>query len=224
MCEEEKDDVSDFYADVTDDSILLQAGINRVTGERYMSMSESELDTARLLHVNMSVHHASSSSAGIGSLLGSHSRIPQVISRSAEASHSTGYGALTESIPLALHDAPVATEIFDMEAGEEPVHEDSLQDTYDCDWTGPLPTYGSTVVDGEVPEEVEQEEALIEYGGSTTGATEYYEAAETGEETAHGSTVAVFELHQDPGPSLADDSRPQRGAFAPGIARAPSLQ
>ena len=66
---------------------------------------------------------------------------------------------MTESIPLALHDAPVATEIFDMEAGEEPVHEDSLQYTYDCDWTGPLPTYGFTVVGGEVPEEVEQEEA-----------------------------------------------------------------
>ena len=104
------------------------------------------------------------------------------------------------------------------------MREDSLQDTYDCDWTGPLPTYGSTVVGDEVPEEVEQGEAFMEYGGSTTGATEYYEAAETGEETAHGSTVAVSELHQDPGPSLADDSRPQRGAFAPGTTRNLSLQ
>ena len=79
MCEEEeeKDDVSDFYADVTEDSILLQEGINRMAGDQYMSMSERELATARLLHVNMSVHRASSSSAGAESLLGSQSRIPQ---------------------------------------------------------------------------------------------------------------------------------------------------
>ena len=98
---------------------------------------------------------------------------------------------MTESHPIAVNDAPVATEIFDLEAGEEPVHEDPLQDAYELDWAGPLPTHGSTVVGDEVTEEAIRGEEFVENCGSTTGATEYYKMAETGEETAHGSTVAV---------------------------------
>ena len=128
-----------------------------------MIMSEIELATARIRHVNLNILHVPSSSASAPSHRGSHSWNPQVISRSVDEHHSTGYGALTESHSLALHDAPIATEIYDMEAGEEPVHEDSVHDAYETDWTGPLPTHCSTVIGDEAPDEAWQEQEFAEW-------------------------------------------------------------
>ena len=84
MCAEEQEVVSDDHADVTEDIILLREGICAVTAQRYMRMSERELETARLLHANMSARHATSSSVGVGSRRGSRPRIPQVICRAVE--------------------------------------------------------------------------------------------------------------------------------------------
>ena len=68
-----------------------------------------------------------------------------------------------------------------MDAGEEPTHAYSLRDAYEVEWTGLLPTHGSTVAGDEAPSDATHgEAACVAHGGSTTGAAEYYDMTATG--------------------------------------------